>query len=87
MDIMFAQFQFLRRLLLVHGHWCFRGISSMVQIKFCFRKSKLELFITYDRHLPRAALQIYYFHKKITFSYYSFQIRGIHILLMETCIR
>ncbi|GER50453.1 ATPase E1-E2 type family protein / haloaciddehalogenase-like hydrolase family protein [Striga asiatica] len=32
-DIAIAQFRFLERLLLVHGHWCYRRISSMVKIK------------------------------------------------------
>nr|GMD25496.1 putative phospholipid-transporting ATPase 9 [Ipomoea batatas] len=29
-DVAIAQFRFLERLLLVHGHWCYRRISSMV---------------------------------------------------------
>ncbi|XP_010262307.1 PREDICTED: putative phospholipid-transporting ATPase 9 isoform X2 [Nelumbo nucifera] len=29
-DIAIAQFQYLERLLLVHGHWCYRRISSMI---------------------------------------------------------
>ncbi|KAI9085741.1 hypothetical protein K1719_032347 [Acacia pycnantha] len=29
-DIAIAQFRYLERLLLVHGHWCYRRISSMV---------------------------------------------------------
>lgn len=29
-DIAIAQFRFLERLLLVHGHWCYRRISMMV---------------------------------------------------------
>ncbi|CAM8884297.1 unnamed protein product [Rhodiola kirilowii] len=29
-DISIAQFRFLDRLLLVHGHWCYRRISSMI---------------------------------------------------------
>ncbi|KAK1401235.1 Phospholipid-transporting ATPase [Heracleum sosnowskyi] len=29
-DIAIAQFKFLERLLLVHGHWCYRRISSMI---------------------------------------------------------
>ncbi|KAJ8752370.1 hypothetical protein K2173_004006 [Erythroxylum novogranatense] len=29
-DIAIAQFQFLERLLLVHGHWCYRRISCMI---------------------------------------------------------
>lgn len=27
-----AQFRFLERLLLVHGHWCYRRISMMVSV-------------------------------------------------------
>ncbi|KAL8035266.1 hypothetical protein ABFX02_12G086200 [Erythranthe guttata] len=29
-DIAIAQFRFLERLLLVHGHWCYRRISTMI---------------------------------------------------------
>ncbi|XP_068641177.1 putative phospholipid-transporting ATPase 9 [Aristolochia californica] len=29
-DIAIAQFRFLERLLMVHGHWCYRRISSMI---------------------------------------------------------
>ncbi|KAK9926214.1 hypothetical protein M0R45_023456 [Rubus argutus] len=29
-DIAIAQFRFLERLLLIHGHWCYRRISSMI---------------------------------------------------------
>ncbi|PWA58209.1 ATPase E1-E2 type family protein / haloacid dehalogenase-like hydrolase family protein [Artemisia annua] len=29
-DIAIAQFKYLERLLLVHGHWCYRRISSMI---------------------------------------------------------
>ncbi|KAF2298854.1 hypothetical protein GH714_028338 [Hevea brasiliensis] len=29
-DFAIAQFQYLERLLLVHGHWCYRRISSMI---------------------------------------------------------
>ena len=29
-DIAIAQFRYLERLLLVHGHWCYRRLSSMV---------------------------------------------------------
>lgn len=33
-DIAIAQFRFLERLLLVHGHWCYRRISSMISYFF-----------------------------------------------------
>jgi magnesium-transporting ATPase (P-type) len=29
-DFSIAQFQFLERLLVVHGHWCYKRISLMV---------------------------------------------------------
>lgn len=29
-DVNIAQFRFLERLLLLHGHWCYRRISMMV---------------------------------------------------------
>lgn len=31
-DVAIAQFRYLERLLLVHGHWCYRRISSMVRV-------------------------------------------------------
>ncbi|KAK6157723.1 hypothetical protein DH2020_011971 [Rehmannia glutinosa] len=37
-DIAIAQFRFLERLLLVHGHWCYRRISTMdVSARFCLK--------------------------------------------------
>ncbi|XP_022738677.1 putative phospholipid-transporting ATPase 9 isoform X2 [Durio zibethinus] len=33
-DIAIAQFRFLERLLLVHGHWCYRRISSMFPLLY-----------------------------------------------------
>lgn len=29
-DFSIAQFQFLERLLVVHGHWCYKRIAQMV---------------------------------------------------------
>jgi magnesium-transporting ATPase (P-type) len=44
-DIAIAQFRFLERLLLVHGHWCYRRISSMVIILICgFRPTFLFIY-------------------------------------------
>jgi len=39
-DIAIAQFRFLERLLLVHGHWCYRRITSMV---LSFSKVEFDL--------------------------------------------
>lgn len=36
-DIAIAQFRYLERLLLVHGHWCYRRISTMVYTHFSVR--------------------------------------------------
>ncbi|TYH96718.1 hypothetical protein ES332_A12G196800v1 [Gossypium tomentosum] len=33
-DVAIAQFRYLERLLLVHGHWCYRRISSMISYFF-----------------------------------------------------
>lgn len=34
-DFSLPQFCFLERLLIVHGHWCYRRISKMVIIPIC----------------------------------------------------
>ena len=46
-DIAIAQFQYLERLLLVHGHWCYRRISLMVNILILFQISiEIKVFNT-----------------------------------------
>lgn len=45
-DIAIAQFRFLERLLLVHGHWCYRRISTMVILLHWY----LEDFILFITH-------------------------------------
>jgi hypothetical protein len=35
-DFSIAQFQFLERLLVVHGHWCYKRITLMVLTSFHF---------------------------------------------------
>lgn len=53
-DISIAQFRFLERLLLVHGHWCYRRISSMIcyffykNIAFGFTLFFYEAFTSYS---------------------------------------
>lgn len=32
-DFSIAQFRFLERLLVVHGHWCYKRIAQMVRTK------------------------------------------------------
>ena len=68
-DVSIAQFRFLERILLVHGHWCYRRISSMVQ----YNISRSAEFVGFDLCLSflftrPSALQIcYFFYKNITF--------------------
>ena len=74
-DIAIAQFRFLERLLLVHGHWCYRRISSMViSFTICYynsihiNSSKLEPSYSGSIDLYLLLLQIcYFFYKNITF--------------------
>lgn len=69
-DIAIAQFRFLERLLLVHGHWCYRRISSMVfkyNSSFYFSLYSLDLF-SFLNLIP--LLQIcYFFYKNVTFGF------------------
>lgn len=44
-DFSIAQFRFLERLLVVHGHWCYKRIAQMVQINKHFHLCFLQLFI------------------------------------------
>lgn len=71
-DVAIAQFRYLERLLLVHGHWCYRRITSMVYIPkdlplgstsfLCIDTNKL-LFLFY-------CMQIcYFFYKNIVFGF------------------
>ncbi|TKY54962.1 putative phospholipid-transporting ATPase 9 [Spatholobus suberectus] len=53
-DIAIAQFRFLERLLLVHGHWCYRRISSMIcyffykNIAFGFTLFFFEMYASFS---------------------------------------
>ncbi|KAL3018181.1 hypothetical protein AAZX31_05G014900 [Glycine max] len=53
-DIAIAQFRFLERLLLVHGHWCYRRISSMIcyffykNIAFGFTLFFFEIYASFS---------------------------------------
>ncbi|XP_022924003.1 putative phospholipid-transporting ATPase 9 [Cucurbita moschata] len=53
-DIAIAQFRYLERLLLVHGHWCYRRISSMIcyffykNIVFGFTLFFFELYASFS---------------------------------------
>jgi phospholipid-translocating ATPase len=43
-DFSISQFRFLERLLVVHGHWCYKRIAQMVIIK---RLSHISLYHLY----------------------------------------
>lgn len=83
-DFAIAQFRFLERLLLVHGHWCYRRISMMVQA--CSSTLEANVASVYYGHWYFAYgygilnslcmpfiliwLQIcYFFYKNITFGF------------------
>lgn len=78
-DIAIAQFRYLERLLLVHGHWCYSRISSMVQ-NFSLRNT-LQINSVYSSHFFSNRLLIllwqicYFFYKNITF--------GVTVFLYE----
>lgn len=42
-DFSLPEFRFLERLLIVHGHWCYRRISKMVKIHFFTSKTTLVI--------------------------------------------
>jgi len=78
-DIAIAQFRYLERLLLVHGHWCYSRISSMVQFFLSQKQSPYKLY-TFIKLFSNAVLfpllQIcYFFYKNITF--------GVTVFLYE----
>ncbi|CAN1312762.1 Putative phospholipid-transporting ATPase 9 [Linum perenne] len=58
-DVSIAQFRYLERLLLVHGHWCYRRISSM--ICYFFYKNVIfgiSLFL-YEAHTSFSGQTLY----------------------------
>lgn len=66
-DFNIAQFRFLERLLLLHGHWCYRRISMMVIAYFLedFINDYYSLFWT-NVYLVECQI-CYFFYKNITF--------------------
>ncbi|KAM4106762.1 hypothetical protein ACB094_04G089800 [Castanea mollissima] len=57
-DIAIAQFRYLQRLLLVHGHWCYRRISTMIcyffykNIAFGFTLFFFEAYASFSGQAP-----------------------------------
>lgn len=48
-DFSIAQFRFLERLLVVHGHWCYKRIAQMVIIIIIYhlRDNLSNFFLTF----------------------------------------
>lgn len=77
-DFAIAQFQFLERLLVVHGHWCYKRIAQMVILTCCNKKilSKHFFMIEYlhavasNSNCKSFLMQIcYFFYKNIAFGF------------------
>lgn len=79
-DFAIAQFRFLERLLLVHGHWCYRRISMMVNhASIAIKYARVQLFREKinKNHLSRSHLHhffpwmqiCYFFYKNIVFGF------------------
>ncbi|CAK9151264.1 unnamed protein product [Ilex paraguariensis] len=58
-DIAIAQFRFLDRLLLVHGHWCYRRISSMICYFFYKNMTFGFTVFLYEAHTSFSAKPAY----------------------------
>ncbi|KAK4791486.1 hypothetical protein SAY86_031899 [Trapa natans] len=58
-DIAIAQFQYLERLLLVHGHWCYRRISTMICYFFYKNITFGFTLFLYEAHSLFSALPAY----------------------------
>ncbi|KAK1361934.1 Phospholipid-transporting ATPase [Heracleum sosnowskyi] len=58
-DIAIAQFRFLERLLLVHGHWCYRRISSMICYFFYKNLTFGFTIFLYEAHSSFSATPAY----------------------------
>lgn len=71
-DIAIAQFRYLERLLLVHGHWCYRRISTMVNIfrlRPTFCAMSLNIINTFGLTSFLYSQICYFFYKNITFGF------------------
>ncbi|CAL5399509.1 unnamed protein product [Camellia sinensis] len=58
-DISIAQFRFLERLLLVHGHWCYRRISSMICYFFYKNVTFGTTVFLYEAHASFSGKPVY----------------------------
>ncbi|KAM1123095.1 hypothetical protein ACFX13_004612 [Malus domestica] len=58
-DIALPQFRFLGRLLIVHGHWCYKRISKMV-LYFVYKNIALGLTLFYYELSSRFAGEVFY---------------------------
>ena len=66
-DFNIAQFRFLERLLLLHGHWCYRRISMMV-IAYFLEDVINDYYSLFSTNVYLIECQIcYFFYKNIAF--------------------
>jgi hypothetical protein len=52
-DFSISQFRFLERLLVVHGHWCYKRIAQMVPPKALLFLTFIESYLLYKFFLDK----------------------------------
>lgn len=65
-DFSIAQFRFLERLLVVHGHWCYKRIAQMVTYFFNPVYIRLKIRHIFNKILFKKQI-CYFFYKNIAF--------------------
>lgn len=93
-DIAIAQFRYLERLLLVHGHWCYRRISKMVVESASLVNTDLlsHYSFSWSNFLNTVLVCFSYADLLLLLQehhiwFHSLLIRGIHIILSDTCLQ
>lgn len=67
-DFSIAQFRFLERLLVVHGHWCYKRIAQMVIIEMVLNYINILVHFIDSSPIWFCCIQIcYFFYKNIAF--------------------
>lgn len=67
-DFSIAQFRFLERLLVVHGHWCYKRIAQMVTFMNSLSWHSMSWVFHSHLHVIFFYFQIcYFFYKNIAF--------------------
>lgn len=93
-DIAIAQFRYLERLLLVHGHWCYRRISKMVVESASVVNTDLLICLIILSAGPIFSILVCFSYADLLLLlqehhiwFHSLLIRGIHIILSDTCLQ